>query len=394
MEVNNSGFWDNAYRENAPALLGVLRRYVCDVSIAQDLLHEVFITAIDKYAGYTGKGNFEGWLYRITVNSALTYLRDKQVEMRRAASLQLMDDDDTDDEQPDEARAIIEAAEFSGEELLAVIDRLPEHHKLVFNMYVMDDFSHKKIGAELNISPGTSKSHLARARKKIQQILYEDALNRKKKKDRRWASAFLLLFPAKKHYIDRLFRDGLSNFRLPPTGDTGFLNSKISGFQDSNVESLNHGMMESLNRGITESFWGSKLSYMAACCSTAAVTGSICWLSISDNSPLNRDNDLMNRNYDMVTVSDTLMYSPKPSEEEHVVFDVAGHDSLSSFPTPVTTGENPDDMQPDTSGSVHSDEPTNSDSYAKKNEPVLVKKQIIQHQTVVVRDTIYIIENE
>jgi len=398
MEVNNSVFWDIAYRDNAPALLGVLRRYVRDVSIAQDLLHEVFITAIDKYDSYTGKGSFEGWLYRITTNTALTYLRnERNRQVSAEAILSVMDDENTDNEHVDEARAIIEAAGFSGEELLAVIDRLPEHHKLVFNMYVMDDFSHKQIGTELHISPGTSKSHLARARKKIQQILYEDALNRKKKKDRRWASAFLLLFPAKRHYIDRLYRDGLSGFKIPPTGGAEFISTAL----EQHTASVASTAASSVTSGITQStmstatFWGGKLSYIAACCSTAAITGSVCWLSMSDNSPLNSNSDLMNRDNDMVTVSDTLMYLPKPTEDDHVVFDIVEQDSLSTLPKLVTTIENPDPVEHHPSDDfVSSNEPISSDSSAKETEPVIIKKQIIQHQTVVVRDTIFIIENE
>ena len=354
-------FWNIAYRDNASALLGVLRRYVKDTDTAQDLLHEVFITAIGKYDSYTGKGSFGGWLYRIAANTALMYLRNERnryvtMDVETWSATTVPDDDDTGDRQVDDARAAIEAAEFSGEELLAAIDRLPEHHKLVFNMYVMDDFSHRQIAAELNISQGTSKSHLARARKKIQQFLYNDALNRKKIRDKRWASALLLLFPAKEHYIDRLYRKGLSDFRLPPTGSAEFLstaleNSKIQGFQNSMIESLSHGIMESFRVG--------KLSYIAACCGTAAITGTACWLTMSVNSPLNGNRDRTDMNRDMV--SDTLMYSPTPINTDNTVF----IDSIRS-------------------DAVASPE--------KTPDPVVVKKQIIQHQTVVVRDTIFIIE--
>jgi len=375
MEVNNFGFWDIAYRDNAPVLLGVLRRYVKDVETAQDLLHEVFITAIDKYDNYTGKGSFEGWLYRITVNTALMYLRDLRnnlVKTGRAPSLQMMTvDDDTDDTQTDGARAAIEAAGFSCEDLLSAIDRLPEHHKLVFNMYVMDDFSHKQIAAELHISPGTSKSHLARARKKIQQILYDDAMDRKKKKDRRWASAFLLLFPAKGHYIDRLFRDGLSGFRVPLTGGTGFMSAAIEQ-QVTSLTSVTSATLPSA------AFWGSKLSYMAACCGTAAITGTVCWLSMSENSPLNRENDRMKNN---MIVIDTLMYSPNPTptETDSVYFDTTINDGIDAS---IYDGK-------DAARHISTDSTPNLE---KKPAPVVIKKQIIQHQTVVVRDTIFIIE--
>jgi len=368
MEVINSGFWDVAYRDNAPTLLGVLRRYVRDVNIAQDLLHEVFITAIDKYDSYTGKGSFEGWLYKITVNTALMYLRNERndflVETRHVTSLHQVTDDDADETPADDVRAVIEAADFSSEDLIATINRLPEHHKLVFNMYVMDDFSHKQIAAELNISRGTSKSHLARARKKIQQILYSDAMNRKKKKERRRTSAFLLLFPAKEHYIDKLYREGLSDFMIPPTGGAEFLSAAIERQAATAVSATVQ----------SSTFWSGILSYMVACCGTAAITGTVCWLAMSENSPINRDTDMINSE---ITVSDTLIYSPNIKKEDIFIPDSAINNSR------------------DESCHVSTDSEMNNSSFPpneKTNAPVVVKKQIIQHQTVVVRDTIFIVE--
>ena len=390
MEVNNSGFWDVAYRDNAPSLLGVLRRYVKDVSVAQDLLHEVFITAIEKYDSFTGKGSFEGWLYRIAVNTALMYLRNKQAEMLQASSLQLMDADDSDDDDSGSVRSTIEAAGFTSEELLSAIDRLPEHHKLVFNMYVMDDFSHKQIAAELNISAGTSKSHLARARKKIQQFLYEDAMNRKKKKDRRWASAFLLLFPAKEHYIDRMYRDGLSNFALPPVGGAEFLPAAL----EQHIASVGSVVAPSAASVATQTvttvtFWGSKLSYMVLCCGTAAITGTVSWMAMGDNSPFNAQFD----KNEPVIVGDTLKYLPELPTP--VATDTANYD-LPGFENPVGLDseknlpgfENPAGLDSE----INLQGFENPAGHQEVTAPVVVKKQIIQRQTVVLRDTLFILE--
>ena len=380
MEVSNSGFWDAAYRDNAPALLGVLRRYVKDTGIAQDLLHEVFIAAIDKYDGYAGKGSFEGWLYKITVNTALMYLRNERnnpVEAWHTVSLiSVTDDDDADGAPQDDAKAAIEAADFSGEELLSAIDRLPEHHKLVFNMYVMDDFSHKQIAAKLNISRGTSKSHLARARKKIQQILYDDAMNRKKKKERRRTSAFLLLFPAKGHYIDQLYRDGLSEFTIPPAGGAEFLSAAL----EQQAASMASAAATSAVSAVSQSaaFLGSKLSYLAACCGTAAITGSVCWVTMSENSPLKTDQNMMKNE---IMVSDTLMYSPNPVMEDTFIPDSSifnDGDAARHVFTDFPAQREPNDSTPPP------DEKTTA--------PVVVRKQIIERQTVVVRDTVFIVE--
>ena len=395
MEVNNLEFWNIAYRDNASALLGVLRRYVKEVSIAQDLLHEAFITAIDKHGSYTGRGSFEGWLHRIAVNTALMYLRreqNKQVatdtETWHVVSLSVMDDDETDNEQTDNAKTIIETAEFSNEELLAAIDRLPEHHKMVFNMYVMDDFSHKQIAAELNISPGTSKSHLARARKKIQQFLYNDAVNKKKITDRRWTSALVLLFPIKRHYIDGLYRNALSDFTLTPAGGSEFLSVAVAKTQ--------HTTSLSATTAQTAAFWGSKLSYVAVGCGAAAITGTVCWLLMNGNNPSNGNHDLI---INVIEVSDTLTYSlPNPIKDDTITFEAAGNFISSKS---VTTK-----MSPKTETPPKVEEPffqddveeieliySAADSSAETTaEPVIIKKQIIQHQTVIVRDTIIISE--
>ena len=355
--MNNLEFWDIAYRNNAPILLGVLRRYVKEASVAQDLLHEVFITAIDKYGSYAGKGNFDAWLYRIAVNTALMYLRDERNEQSITETTFSIIDDDTDDEHRDEKRAAIEAADFTDKELLAAIDRLPEHHKLVFNMYVMDNFSHKQIAAELNISPGTSKSHLARARKKIQQFLYDDAMNKKKIRDKKRASALMFLFPDREHYIDKLYRDGLSDFTIPPTGGTEFLPAALEQYAASVASSAASTVSQTL-------FWGSKLSYIAVCCGTAAITGTVSWFAMSENSPLKSEGN----NYEVVIDSDTPIYSPTPID----VFDIIS-EAETMVPEQLTLNYE-------------------ADTFTEEIEPVIVRRQIIQHQTVVVRDTIFIIE--
>jgi RNA polymerase sigma factor (sigma-70 family) len=384
-------FWNIAYRENAPALIGVLRRYVKDESIAQDLLHEVFITAIDKHHSYAGKGNIDGWLYRIAVNTALMHLRSERrkqsviLEME-PYTMSLHDNGDADEAQIDNARNIIETADFSSEELLAAIDRLPEHHKLVFNMYVMDNFSHRQIGAELNISSGTSKSHLKRARHKIQQYLYDEAMNRKKNKDRRRASAFLLLFPAKEHYIDMLYRRGLSNLRIPPTGGSEFLTTALEQQAASTAASVATSAASAATSSTAlmpaqTAFWGGKLLYIAASCGVAVATSTALWLSLGDDS--RQDNDVTNTVNEQVIVNDTLNYLPDLIEMENNFTDE----------TVYRTNAN----------QTHAHEPSVNPATPAKPEPhaaeetidtVYVTKQIIERQTVVVRDTIYIEEDE
>jgi RNA polymerase sigma factor (sigma-70 family) len=205
--------WDELFRRNAAQLKGLCRRYTGSEATADDLVQETFITAIDKIATYKGFGSLDGWIRKIAVNKALLYLREKQINVPLDAVQQPIMQE-TEMELPTENRRFaIERASFTTDELLMVVDALPVHHKAVFNLYVLDGYSHQQIGKMMNISAGTSKSHLARARKKAQELLYEKAVqNQPSGERRRWAWLLFLLRP---HYIDSIFKKGLGNFGIP-----------------------------------------------------------------------------------------------------------------------------------------------------------------------------------
>lgn len=210
-------FWEELYRTQAPILLGVCRRYVPDVQQAEDLMHDAFLTAIRKQESFSNMGAIEGWLRRITVNTALLHLRNEK-------KLSLLYSSDDIGERPDEVpdmdpdatpESIILAAGFESADLLAALDELPEHHRVVFNLYVFEGYTHKQIGEELGISAGTSKSHLARGRKKIQQILLRKAQAMKEKEKR--AALFILPFFKKEDtFIDELYKKTLADTPIPP----------------------------------------------------------------------------------------------------------------------------------------------------------------------------------
>ena len=168
--------WDIIYKNNASKLLGICRRYVRDEQQAEDLMHNAFIAAINKIHTYSGTGAVEGWLRRLVINTALLYLREnKKMLFSDSEPVENQAAADEADGAEETQRKVVEEAGFSREELLEAVDILPEHHKVVFNLYVIDGYTHNEIGEILNISGGTSKSHLARARKKIQQLLFEKA---------------------------------------------------------------------------------------------------------------------------------------------------------------------------------------------------------------------------
>ena len=114
---------------------------------------------------YQHKGSFEGWMKRITINTALQKYREK-------SPLQLVS------EAPDEEiveEVALEAENINIDVLLELIQNLPDRYRLVFNLYVLDNYSHKEIAELLNISAGTSKSNLSRARQilKKEMELYQ-----------------------------------------------------------------------------------------------------------------------------------------------------------------------------------------------------------------------------
>jgi RNA polymerase sigma factor (sigma-70 family) len=141
------------YQLYAGKLFGLCLKYSKNYQEAQDNLQDSFITIFKKIEAFEFKGSFEGWLKRIVVNTALQKYREKNV-------LSLV----TDNPSENEEEVLIEQEDISLDYLLSTIQELPNQYRLVFNLYVLDGYSHKEIADMLTISQGTSKSNLSRAR--------------------------------------------------------------------------------------------------------------------------------------------------------------------------------------------------------------------------------------
>jgi RNA polymerase sigma factor (sigma-70 family) len=205
--------WETLYRNNAPKLKGVCRRYVGNEAIADDLVQETFITAIEKAGTLRSYSAIEGWISKIAVNKALQYLREQQHVLSLEEAVYQPVNETVMEQSRNKIRAAIEQASFSAGELLKVIDHLPLHHRMVFNLYVMEGYSHNQIAQMLSISPGTSKSHLSRARKKAQDLLFAKAQEQQSVIQRRnLASLLLFLWPGRP--VDFIFRRGLKGFGM------------------------------------------------------------------------------------------------------------------------------------------------------------------------------------
>jgi len=149
------------YQLFADKLFAVSLKYSRNYQDAEDNLQDSFLTIFDKIKQYNHKGSFEGWLKRITINTALQTYRKK-------APLQIIQEvsETIEDEEFD-----LENANFNVDFLLECVQQLPDQYRLVFNLFVLDEYSHKEIADFLKISEGTTKSNLSRARKILKEKL-------------------------------------------------------------------------------------------------------------------------------------------------------------------------------------------------------------------------------
>lgn len=140
------------YKRYASVLFSLCLKYAPNYAEAEDVLQDSFMIIFDKVNQYKGKGSFEGWLKRITINTALQ-------RYRKPGVFNLVNEDNIK-----EVEVEVEEESIALDFLLRIIQELPDRYRMVFNLYVMDGYSHKEIANLLSISTGTSKSNLARAR--------------------------------------------------------------------------------------------------------------------------------------------------------------------------------------------------------------------------------------
>jgi len=140
------------YKLFASKLFSVCLKYSRNNAEAEDNLQDAFVTIFKKISQFKNIGSFEGWMKRIAINTALQCYRSKGV-------FDIVNENQIEDESLEIDEDII-SIDF----LLKIIRELPDRYRLVFNLYVLDDYSHKEIAEMLMISTGTSKSNLARAR--------------------------------------------------------------------------------------------------------------------------------------------------------------------------------------------------------------------------------------
>ena len=158
------------YRLYAPIMYGVCLRYARNHMEAEDILQDGFIKVFMFLKDYRHEGSFGGWVHRTFINTAINYYRLKAKELADL-SLDKLEFTASVDEN------IIDT--ISTNELLGLIQELPEGYRMVFNLSIIEGYSHKEIASMLNIKESTSKSQLSRARGVLQNKILQLKTNRK-----------------------------------------------------------------------------------------------------------------------------------------------------------------------------------------------------------------------
>jgi RNA polymerase sigma factor (sigma-70 family) len=148
------------YRHFAPKMYGICLRFAGNEMEADDILQEGFIKVLTKIKDFRNEGSFEGWIRRTIINTAINYYRKNL----KYSKFQDIDDCETN--------IVSDETVFdklSKEELIKLIHELPNGYRTVFNLNIIEGYTHKEIGQMLNISDNTSKSQLTRARSILQR---------------------------------------------------------------------------------------------------------------------------------------------------------------------------------------------------------------------------------
>ena len=163
------------YKAYAQRMKGVCRRYVCDEQAVDDVLHDAFVIIFTSFDRLRDNQKAESWMMSITRNVASKYKDHLKslsfVPLEEADSLVAPDEEAT-------------VKGFSLEEMLKLIDKLPEGYGKVFRLSVFEGLSHKEIAAMLGIEPHSSSSQLARAKKMLRKMMQQY-----------WAVFLLLIIP-------------------------------------------------------------------------------------------------------------------------------------------------------------------------------------------------------
>jgi len=166
-QEKRAGAQAEIYKKFSAPLFSVCLRYADNYEDAQDVFQDGFIMIFNKIKQYRFEGSFEGWMRRIMVNSC--------IERHRSKNHLYVVNEEITPEETDEDETDFEFESYSYHDLLNFIRELPDRYRQVFNLYVLEEYSHQQIAGMLDISVGTSKSNLSRAREKLKELIKKNS---------------------------------------------------------------------------------------------------------------------------------------------------------------------------------------------------------------------------
>ena len=157
--------FDELYKTYSPFIYGICLRYTKDTYEAQDLMQDCFIKILNKIGDYEFKGSFEGWMRRLTVNSAINFINARK-------NIYPEDIDEHEIPEKDFDNDIL--SEMSAKEIMGMINKLPTGYRTVFNLYVIEGYKHGEIAEMLGITENTCRTQFKKARKSLMKLITEN----------------------------------------------------------------------------------------------------------------------------------------------------------------------------------------------------------------------------
>ena len=348
--MDKTKFWSRKYEGNIDRLVAICYRYVGERQTAEDLAHEAFLKAIERADTYRATGPFDAWLTRITVNRCVSYLRTRPETVPLEEEL-TTDPTDQEDE-PNWQTG------FTKEELLETIQQLSERQRMVFNLHAIDRVSHQQIADLMDISVTNSKQLFLRARMRLQQLLAIKAQEKETKK--KGLLMIALLFMIKRgstHRLDRLYRSELSQLRMPPA----------HRLTEAEIQSAVSASPASAGIAVATH------KTAAVIAAAATVAGGVCAWQVVRNTPNENDQPPVE------TFHETSLQPEKP--EQTPFSDTAVMENATAKTTGTVTAP------------VETFHETSLQSISELSSPDSTIRTIILHDTVEVRDTVYLFRN-
>lgn len=158
----NSAAQEALYKKYASGMRYICERYARTTFEVEDIFQDAFMKIFQGIKNYKGEGSFDGWVRRIFVNTAIDfYKKNKNRNETQILDIEISEEPEEVHEQDSFEHL---AQSLNSEEVLCLVNQLPSGYKMVFNLYAIENYSHKEIAVLLQISEGTSKSQLYKAR--------------------------------------------------------------------------------------------------------------------------------------------------------------------------------------------------------------------------------------